>query len=308
MSTLIFTLNGCGGGSSSTSTNDETQAITITNDYQVESLGTADTISAKVSLGNTPKSLYLVLSNHATTSASSTITHNAKAIEVAQSKSIPLTSFLEKPVILRAPQYVQDFSFTLNTLLHKAANGLPPMKTIDITERREDVAGDQKPFCVNIELIDGNCTQTTTATSKKVVPNITTAFGSKTLNVWVSDDSFDKEDGNGCSKSRCVTQTMVDQLADTFLKDNSDNDIYDWVTNIYGEEWEDDTNGYIGLIPANDEITILLTDIDEDDSPTGGVIGFFWSKDNLDKATISGSNERVMFYADAVMFANGEGL
>ena len=101
---------------------------------------------------------------------------------------------------------------------------------------------------------------------------------------------------------------MVDALAETFLKDNSDNDVYDWVTNIYGEEWETDLNGYTGFITANNEITILLTDIDEDNSPTGGVIGFFWSKDNFEQSAVSGSNERIMFYADAVMFANGEGL
>ena len=100
---------------------------------------------------------------------------------------------------------------------------------------------------------------------------------------------------------------MVDQLAETFLMSGLDNDIYDWVTNIYEAEWGDDTNDYTGLIAANNEITILLTDIDGDNNPNGGVIGFFWSKDNLDKAIISGSNERLMFYADAVMFANGEG-
>jgi len=102
---------------------------------------------------------------------------------------------------------------------------------------------------------------------------------------------------------------MVNALADTFLKTNSsDNDIYDWVTNIYGEEWSSDAQiKYNDLIGENDEITILLTDIDGDDSPTGGVIGYFWAKDNIKSSTISGSNERVMFYADAVMFANGEG-
>ena len=114
-STLLFT--GCGGGSSTTSTttddtriddtttNDTTTdepttpttsnvQVTITDSYQVESLGTANTINAAVSLGSTPKDLYLVLSNYAATSADSTITHNAKVVEVeAQSKSISPTSF-----------------------------------------------------------------------------------------------------------------------------------------------------------------------------------------------------------------------
>ncbi len=304
--TGTFILAGCGGGSSSTSTpinpTDPTTVnpkVNITNDYQVESLGIANTINATVSLGSTPKDLYLVLSNYATTSASSTITHNAKVAEIAQSKSILPANFEQKPVILRAPQYVQDFSSKIGTLLSKASTDQPQAKTLEVAERSEDIAGDSKTF-----YLDADGTQSTTATARKVISNITTDIGSKTLNIWVSNDSFDS--GSGCSKSKCVTQTMVDQLADTFLKENLDNDIYDWATNIYEAEWGDDTNDYTGLISANDEITILLTDIDGDNSPTGGVIGFFWSKDNLDKATVNGSNERIMFYADAVMFANGE--
>ncbi len=82
---------------------------------------------------------------------------------------------------------------------------------------------------------------------------------------------------------------MVDAIADTFLLgDGSDNDIYDWVTNIYGEEWDSDAqNKYPNLIGADNEITILLTDIDGDNSPKGGVIGFFWSKDNFDKSYVT---------------------
>lgn len=310
-------LGGCGGGdSSSTSTTDDPTTdipttpttsnvqVTITDSYQVESLGTANTINATVSLGNTAKDLYLVLSNRATTSARSTIIHNAKVTEVAQSKSVSPTSFTEKPVILRAPQYVQDFTANIGALLSRTETSQPQAKTIAVAERSEDVAGvTQQAF-----YLDAEGTQTTTATARKVIPDVTTNFGSKTLNIWVSDDSFDS--GSGCSKSKCVTQTMVNQLAETFLMSGLDNDVYDWVTNIYEEEWGSAAQAkYSALIPENDAITILLTDIDADNSPNGGVIGFFWSKDNFIRSTeISGSNERVMFYADAVMFANGKGL
>ncbi len=310
-------LGGCGGGdSSSTSTTDDPTTdipttpttsnvqVTITDSYQVESLGTANTINATVSLGNTAKDLYLVLSNRADTSARSTIIHNAKVTEVAQSKSVSPTSFTEKPVILRAPQYVQDFTANIGALLSRTETSQPQAKTIAVAERSEDVAGvTQQAF-----YLDAEGTQTTTATARKVIPDVTTNFGSKTLNIWVSDDSFDS--GSGCSKSKCVTQTMVNQLAETFLMSGLDNDVYDWVTNIYEEEWGSAAQAkYSALIPENDAITILLTDIDADNSPNGGVIGFFWSKDNFIRSTeISGSNERVMFYADAVMFANGKGL
>lgn len=311
LSTVLFVgamiLVGCGGGSGGDATTpidtETNQTIIITNDYHVESLGFATTINAMVSLGSTPKSLYLVLSNNDIASASSTITHNAKAVEVAQAKSILPADVTERPIILHHPQYVEDFSSQMGTLLSKSEASLPQAKTIDISERTEDIIGTQDNFCVNINS-SNNCIETTRATARKVVSNVSTAFGNKTLNIWVSDNSFDS--GSGCSKVRCVTEPMVDTLANTFLSTTLNNDIYDWVTNIYGEEWETDSNGHIDLIYANDEITILLTDIDGDNSPNGGVLGFFWSKDNFVKTSVSGSNERVMFYADAVIFANGD--
>jgi hypothetical protein len=340
LSTLIFTA--CGGGNSSNesttstattsgtnttttnSSNDETttiddstsysedssesssetvinKTITVTEEYQVESLGKANTINATVSLGSTAKDLYIVLSNYAHTSSSSTITHNARMVGSIQSKSVSSLHFIQRSSMLHAPKYVQDFSSKLSTLLSRSIGTEPQAKTIAVSERKEDIVSESKTF-----YLDADGIQTTMATARKVVSDVATAFGSKTLNIWVSDDSFDS--GSGCSKSNCVTQTMVDQLADTFLTDGSDNDIYDWVTNIYEEEWGSDAQAkYSQLIPEDDEITILLTDIDGDNRTNGGVIGFFWSKDNIDKATVSGSNERIMFYADAVMFANGEG-
>lgn len=304
-------LVGCGGGGGSTTTDSIhiDVNVTITDEYQVESLGIANTINANVSLGNTAKSLYLVLSNNANTAAGSTITHNAKVTGAAQSKSIAPTSFTKKPVILHAPQYVKDFSSQIGTILSKIDANQPQFKTIAVPERMEDVVGDPNSFCTNINLSTGNCTESTDATARKIV-SVTTDIGVKTLNIWVSDDSFDS--GSGCITAKCVTQNMVDALADTFLKSTSDNDIYDWVTNIYGEEWGSEAKAKDNdLISANDEITILLTDIDNDGLPLlgeGRIVGFFWPKDNYENTVIGGSNERVMFYIDAVMFANEDGV
>ena len=282
---------------------DEGSNIVITEDYQVASLGLASTINRTISLGSTPKSLYLVLSNNANIPGSSTITHNAKVVPVSQSKTILPASLTDKPVIIRTPQYVQDFNSKMRTLLSKESLSQPQAKTVELPERMADIVGQTDSFCTNINF-SNNCTDWTNATARKVVSNISTNLGIKTLNIWVSNDSFDS--GSGCIKARCVTQTMVDALAANFLISGLDNDIYDWVTNIYGEEWEADTNGYTRLIPKDDEITILLTDIDDDNSANGGVVGFFWSKDNFLSTYIAGSNERVMFYIDSVMFANGD--
>ncbi len=311
---IALTLSGCGGGSTATDPiippTDIDVNVTITGDYQVESLGTANTINANVSVGNIAKDLYLVLSNSANVPGSSTITHNPKITAEAQAKIISPTDLAEKPRILHHPQYVEKFNSQIGTLLSNAEENQFQAKTIAVPERMEDVAGTNPSTGTFYRSLD--TTDPTEATARYVSPiPINTAFGDKTLNIWVSNDSFDS--GSGCLTEKCVTQAMVDALADTFLKSAStDNDIYDWVTNIYGEEWGSDAEAkYSYLIPANDEITILLTDIDDDGLPApnqGRVVGFFWGKDNFDKTVFSGSNERVMFYIDSVMFANGETL
>jgi len=148
-----------------------------------------------------------------------------------------------------------------------------------------------------------NSSVTTTYATLKSKVTVDTKYGSKTLLVWVSDDSF----GDSCTKSKCIDQTMIDELQSYFLQDGEGNDIYDWVTNVYGEEWGSDAHElYSNLIPQSDEINILLTDIDNDDSPNSGVMGYFYAQDNFDKATYPNSNEMIMFYVDSVMFANDE--
>jgi hypothetical protein len=151
--------------------------------------------------------------------------------------------------------------------------------------------------------LDLDTSVSTIATLKKVVSQVHTNQGIKTLAIWVSDESFDN--GFGCSKQKCITQIMVDTLADSFLKVGDYNDIYDWVSNIYGKEWGNDAQLVNkNLITENNEITILLTDIDNDNNPNGGVLGYFYPKDNYKNTSFSGSNEKIMFYIDSVMFAN----
>jgi hypothetical protein len=303
---MMFIVGCGGGGDTDTSTSCDVN-IAITDDYQVERLCSADIINATVSMGNTAKSLYLVLSNSATASSTPTITHDAKAIDVAQAKTLLAADLPEKPRVLHHPHYVEEFDSQISTLISKAEENQFQAKTIAVPERMEDVAGINPS--TGIFYRSSDTSDPTAATARYVSPlPVSTTFGVKTLNIWVSDDSFDS--GSGCSKAKCVTQDMVDALADTFLKSAPDNDIYDWVTNIYGEEWGSDAEAkYDYLIPANDEITILLTDIDDDGLPSNGegrVVGFFWPKDNFDKSVFTGSNQRIMFYIDSVMFANGE--
>ncbi len=308
-----MTLAGCGGGGGSTSTDPVVQPteidanVTITNDYsyQVESLGTANTINASVSLGTTTRDLYLVLSNSATTSDTPTIVYNAKITAVPQAKSVLSTDVAEKPRILHHPQYVEDFNSHVSTLFSNTDVSQAQAKSIAVPEKIADVAG-ANPSTGTFYL-SSDTSLPTLATARSVVSD-----GVITLNIWVSDDSYDASGlGTECQKVKCVTQDMVDALADMFLQSGSDNDIYDWVTNIYGEEWGGDAElKYSNLISDNNQITILLTDIPNSEAPIyntpdGGVIVFFWAKDNFKTSSYSGSNERVMFYIDSVMFANG---
>ena len=125
-----------------------------------------------------------------------------------------------------------------------------------------------------------------------------------TFVVWVADASW----GARCEQARCVDQRMVDELAGTFLRAGSGNDVYDWVTAVFGEPWG--PHDYPGelLDPATDEIHVLLHDVDRDNSTTGGVLGYFSIKDLYFprpglRPIFSYGNRRLMFYLDSVLLA-----
>lgn len=127
-----------------------------------------------------------------------------------------------------------------------------------------------------------------------------------TLNIWVADDCWYE----GGTKSYLITENtntkMVTAMADAFLKDGPGNDIYEWITGIFGVQWGDHVLSYM-LPPENSEITILLYDIGNDDNvfeTNGYTAGFFHPKDNYLQSYQSESNERIMFYLDAPAFAS----
>ena len=134
------------------------------------------------------------------------------------------------------------------------------------------------------------------ATARAVVTD-----GSVTAVVWVADREW------GCAARQCVTQSLVDSVANRFLRQGSANDIYDWVTAIYGAPWG--PHQAAGFIPpsAAGEIHLLLYDINDDGLPTPGdsvrVVGYFHGLHNCLRADPSalcrGSNERLMFFVDS---------
>lgn len=144
-----------------------------------------------------------------------------------------------------------------------------------------------------------------TSTSDKIpstLRKIVSAVNGRTLNIWVADDCWE---ATGSGKAYYVNQSMIDILADKFLLSGDDNDIYEWVTEIFGQEWG--SHSYDNLIGVTNQIDILLYDIDGDNSTTGGVLGYFWAKDNFLKSSVANSNEKIMFYIDAVLYATHDG-
>ncbi len=125
----------------------------------------------------------------------------------------------------------------------------------------------------------------------------------KTLNIWV-EDKYWVATASGVKNS--IDQNMIDALADKFLNSGK-NDIYHWDTSIFGAEWG--AHNISNLISADNVgcVNILLFDIDSDENSeglsTGGVLGFFYAKDNFKKSYYSDSNEMLLFYIDAPYFS-----
>ena len=114
-------------------------------------------------------------------------------------------------------------------------------------------------------------------------------------------------------KDSQVTNEMVTAMADRFLKAGPDNDIYDWLTDIYGKPWgtsADTINGKGDLLldsSAANHITILLYDIRSDGPPReneGRTVGYFQARNNFNH--LAETNRRLMFAMDSALLAKAD--
>jgi hypothetical protein len=259
-----------------------TDTNTINNsDYTIKKIDNIDKINLK--LYNNPQDIYLLFTNPNSTSQEIVLNKNHKQNFQSKIENIVEEEFPTQ----HAPKYIMNFN-------HSSIKKSSSQKKYKKEEYHKQDSIDSK----QLFYLERDLSISTQATAKKIIKNIKTKYGNKSLSIWVSDDSF----GENCSKIYCIEEYMIDELAYSFLKEGDDNDIYDWVTNIFGEEWSQTDNGY--LIDDNSEITILLTDISSDNRINGGVLGYFYAKDNYTKEVFSGSNERTMFYIDSVIFAS----
>ncbi len=126
------------------------------------------------------------------------------------------------------------------------------------------------------------------------------------LTVWIPNALW----GSGDLQ---ISQNKLDAFVAKFLVSGQNNDIHDWVTNIFGPPWgtfPSQYNTVLILDTAASDINILLYDIDGDGFPSsseGRTVGFFYARDNFSRSSgIQGtatSNQLLMFYIDAPVFS-----
>lgn len=116
------------------------------------------------------------------------------------------------------------------------------------------------------------------ATARRVVTD-----GTVTLTIWVADEM----------NAYPVQQSDLDEIAHSFLRHGSGNDIYDWMTAAFGEPWgpHNQPDRYIPSDAAS-KIHVLLQEI------PGRASGVFSGNDTYLSGATSITNEKLMFYAD----------
>ena len=296
-----FVIIGCGGGGSVGSVDksksyykSSKKTFNIYNSNQIVKV--SKTGNSEITLNvNSPKDIYVVVTSHFNNQKISISSPSATA-DIESNSRVKNSSNEEK-----------FYKIPLTVLNFKA----PPTVDSDIEHKRIinksyklTEEGDTFNFCMDIKSeYDYSCKRYVQSTAKKVIKNISTPYGNKNLVVWVEDDVYK----DSMLPSGYITQDMVDKLADTFLKEGSDNDIYNWDTNIYGEEWGDDASEIKkNLILNNNTINILISTIYDKNGNDDTIAGYFHKKDNYKSTYVEASNEKIMFYINSKLYQSDE--
>ena len=291
-SLVALSFVGCGGGGGDDLYGDGDNSIvskypesekniTITNSNQIEVIQktSSSTINLDVPNGN---DIYIVVTSRF---------DNQRIYIEGQNSALSNENDLDYKLLSSnsnfiTPKNVLKFREKLQDKLKETENNSTLLTRTISLEPRVTNENDSEEFYIDVFDSFGNeQTKKITATARKVIYNVETKYGIKNLVVWVEDDEYNNR----------VSQDMVDELADTFLKDGENNDLYDWVTNIYGEEWG--TTNKSNLIAENDYIDILIDDMGVD-----GIAGYFYAKDNFTTSTEPYSNEKIMFYINSRVY------
>lgn len=127
--------------------------------------------------------------------------------------------------------------------------------------------------------------------TKSIVKN------NRTFNFWVENTVYS---GSVFVREK-VNNIMINALADKFIESNKN--IYEGLTHIFGNEWFDNTSSRVNLIDGTKTVDILIFNINNN-YDGARVVGYFNPDDLFKKNYVSKSNERVMFYLDAYSLAS----
>jgi len=260
-----FLLVGCGGdGSIATGAYnpDEKDSIniTISQDKNIERFSIKSGEKYSVDMLNSNKELLLVLSN---------TDHEVISKELSNNKSnnnLKLT--LAEAKKLMKVKSNNDFK-----PLYKTTNSILPIDT-------------EKEFVMTM---DNNYQPIDKLNAKvKLVTEIDTNYGKKVLYLWVENGYYN------CEGKACVNDTDLEYIKNNFLKDELNNDIYDYETNLFGEEYN---NGdYTELINKTNEINLLFYPATNDN-----LYGYVNYKDFFNKTEINASNEMVLININSTL-------
>lgn len=280
--------------------------------YRITKSGDVD-LTYNLELGAAVRDVYFVVSN---TSPENSITIPAIAAQTA--RSVAADSYytggeITEPVTVAPPGALRgspEISAANREIMESLDKGAQRSATLPVIIQVSQafVPGDTNTFNTTYNTASSSWSASVDAKFLQSYSD-----GTKTLEIWVATDCLD----SGGSKTYLIEDDIVsphsvlDIVAEKFLQAGTDNDIYDWVTGVFGEEWGSEASTlFSNLITADDTITILFYDIDDDDdafatSSTGSVAGYFTNAHSYVSGPggLTGSNERVMFFMDAVMLA-----
>ncbi len=306
---MLFFLAACGGGSDSIEYIPVSRSDTCSGSGdEVHYVDTSGYVDLTYTLnGLNAKDVYFVLSN---TNPYKTMNNPVLGSEFGPAKAVTAPSRSMSAALASAPQarvttprHVQEFNAN-PPLSKRGATGRAMRSVIEVPPPQRDV------------VIVNSTTETFYDDTGALIPGTVTARyyntidSEVTLTIWIADAWWD---GTGADATK-INPTKLNELVDKFLLTSTGNDIYDWMTNIFGVPWG--PHGYSGiLIPAETPlcIDIVMYNIDNDSPPVpvsgeSRTVGFFYARDNfLRSSGVNGtatSNERVMFYIDAPLFAH----
>ena len=228
-----------------------------------------DQVEYTLHLGETPADVYLIATHGGDGGAPAP---RGKVVELVDTAAGPAAADRSLTSSLRAePRPPSEPAPDLPWVTEH--NNNPPLLVRGAASRSQSAQGTRPQSTVGsretfTEVLDaGGDFQTITVYNRgEATDGVTTA------KVWVDNRVW------GCRARQCVNQFQVDEIANRFLRSGPANDIYDWVTAIYGAPWG--PHEYTNVIPpsAADTINIVLYDIDGDGLPSPGdarVVGYF---------------------------------